>query len=128
MKKYSLLTVFLLLMCNVSVCGQTGRILFVDTTLIEKTNLQRIHHTPVYYSGNPVLKADKKWELNINGDPYAAPFSGGVWYDEEEHKFKMWYSAGGGPGLSDKGIDIPVNKLVLQEKNVKSLKYNYHEK
>lgn len=27
MKKYSLLAVFLLLMCNVSVCGQTGRIL-----------------------------------------------------------------------------------------------------
>ena len=96
MKKYSLLAVFLLLMCNVSVCGQTGRILFVDTTFIEKTNLQRIHHSPIYYSGNPVLKADKKWELNINGDPYAAPFSGGVWYDEEEHKFKMWYSAGGG--------------------------------
>ena len=96
MKKYSLLAVFLLLMCNVSVCGQTGRILFVDTTFIEKTNLQRIHHSPVYYSGNPVLKADKKWELNINGDPYAAPFSGGVWYDEEEQKFKMWYSAGGG--------------------------------
>ena len=72
MKKYSLLAVFLLLMCNVSVCGQTGRILFVDTTFIEKTNLQRIHHSPVYYSGNPVLKADKKWELNINGAPYAA--------------------------------------------------------
>ena len=64
MKKYSLLAVFLLLMCNVSVCGQTGRILFVDTTFIEKTNLQRIHHSPIYYSGNPVLKADKKWELN----------------------------------------------------------------
>ena len=45
MKKYSLLAVFLLLMCNVSVCGQTGRILFVDTTFIEKTNLQRIHHS-----------------------------------------------------------------------------------
>ena len=27
MKKYSLLAVSLLLMCNVSVCGQTGRIL-----------------------------------------------------------------------------------------------------
>ena len=65
MKKYSLLAVFLLLMCNVSVCGQTGRILFVDTTFIEKTNLQRIYHSPIYYSCNPVLKADKKWELNM---------------------------------------------------------------
>ena len=39
MKKYSLLAVFLLLMCNVSVCGQTGRILFVDTTFIAFTKL-----------------------------------------------------------------------------------------
>ena len=43
-----------------------------------------------------MLKADKKWELGATGDPYAAPFSGGVWYDEIEGKYKMWYSAGGG--------------------------------
>ena len=36
------------------------------------------HSTPTYYEGNPVLKADKKWELGATGDPYAAPFSGGV--------------------------------------------------
>ena len=69
MKKYSLLAVFLLLMCNVSVCGQTGRILFVDTTFIEKTNLQRIHQSPIYYSGNPVLKADKKMGIVYNWRP-----------------------------------------------------------
>ena len=119
MKKYSLLAVFLLLMCNVSVCGQTGRILFVDTTFIEKTNLQRIHHSPVYYSGNPVLKADKKWELNINGDPYAAPFSGGVWYDEEEQKFKMWYSAGGGKLLGSTNDPGYLADFIAQQLNLR---------
>mgnify|MGYP007006983365 CR=1 FL=1 len=28
--------------------------------------------------------------------PYAAPFSDGIWYDESEQKFKMWYLAGAG--------------------------------
>lgn len=73
-----------------------GRQLFIETVLIEDYNLKRVHHVPAYYSLNPVVKADKKWELNAMGDPYAAPFSGGVWYDEKQEKFKMWYSAGGG--------------------------------
>lgn len=72
-----------------------GRQLFVDSYLIDSTNMKLTHHSPRYFSKNPVLKADREWELNINGDPYAAPFSGGVWYDETESKFKMWYSAGG---------------------------------
>lgn len=96
MKRYLSLVILLSFVYAGLIKGQPGRILFVDTIGIEKTDLQRIHHLPLYYSGNPVLKADKQWELNINGDPYAAPFSGGVWYDETDRKFKMWYSAGGG--------------------------------
>lgn len=96
MLKYYYPIIFMLLVCNTFVCAQTGRVLFIDTTLIGKTDLQRVYHRPVYYPNNPVLKADKGWELNIKGDPYAAPFSGGVWYDEKDEKFKMWYSAGGG--------------------------------
>lgn len=72
-----------------------GRQLFVDDYLIKETNLKTVFYTPNYYSGNPILKADKNWEMNIKGDPYAAPFSGGVWYDELQNKYKMWYSAGG---------------------------------
>ena len=82
-------------------CAQTvlknGRQLFVDSTLVyEMKGLEYHFHTPAYDTSNPVMKADKPWELNVNGDPYAAPFSGGVWFDEEENKYKMWYSAGGG--------------------------------
>lgn len=95
MSKYHYSVLVLLLMCSAFVSAQTGRILFVDTTLMVRSNLQRVFHSPIYYIGNPVLKADKKWELNIKGDPYAAPFSGGLWYDETDGKFKMWYSAGG---------------------------------
>lgn len=72
MKRYLSLVIFVSFVYAGLIKGQPGRILFVDTIGIEKTDLQRIHHLPLYYSGNPVLKADKQWELNINGDPYAA--------------------------------------------------------
>ncbi len=77
--------------------------LFVDDYLIERSTMRRVFHKPNYYPQNPILKADKPWELNSNGDPYAAPFSGGVWYDNSDQKFKMWYSAGGA-GYSTNGM------------------------
>ena len=45
----------------------TGRQLFVDTYLIESTNLESIYHTPNFYSANPVLEPDKEWEKTIEG-------------------------------------------------------------
>ncbi len=78
---------------NISV----GRQLFVDDFLIESTTLQRQFHYPEYYAGNPVLSPDKDWErTGTAGAAFAAPFSDGVWYDEDDKKFKMWYMAGGG--------------------------------
>lgn len=89
--------VFFIISCFCcSVYSRDGRNLFLDRSLVEETNMQYKYHMPSYYALNPILKADKDWELNKNGDPYAAPFSGGVWYDELAGKFKMWYSAGGG--------------------------------
>lgn len=73
-----------------------GRQLFVDPFLIRNTNLQSTYHTPNFYPGNPVLQADKEWEKTRDGALYAAPFSDGIWYDEKEQKFKMWYLAGAG--------------------------------
>lgn len=78
----------------------SGRQLLADTTWVDELKgLEYQFHVPTYYSANPVLEADKPWELNVNGDPYAAPFSGGVWFDEADNKYKMWYSAGGGKTL-----------------------------
>lgn len=70
-----------------------GRQLFVDNFLIEKTDLTRVYHHPTYYQGNPIVKPDKPWEFNETGG-YAAPFSDGVWYDEKDSTYKMWYLAG----------------------------------
>ncbi len=110
MKKRNFITTLLVAIPTICVIGQEshnltqsinnqeptfGRRLFVDNAWIEDTNLRKIIHQPQYIESNPILKADHPWELNINGDPYAAPFSGGVWYDELDAKFKMWYSAGG---------------------------------
>jgi len=84
---------------NLPVAGQdpsVGRQIFLDSSLVSETTLERTFHFPEYHEGNPVVKADRPWELNAMGDPYAAPFSGGVWYDEDAGIFKMWYSAGGG--------------------------------
>ena len=43
-----------------------------------------------------MLKVDRKWELTPEGYEYAAPFSDGIWYDDKDGKFKMWYLAGAG--------------------------------
>lgn len=74
----------------------TGRELFIDDFLIKSTNLERVFHYPEIYK-NPILTPDKEWEqIDKNGSGFAAPFSDGVWYDEKDNKFKMWYMGGGG--------------------------------
>ncbi|WP_211316149.1 hypothetical protein [Mangrovibacterium marinum] len=74
----------------------TGRQLFVDDFLVEQTNLNREYHYPEYDQANPILAPDKEWEnVGTMGAAFAAPFSDGVWYDEKDQKYKMWYMAGG---------------------------------
>lgn len=94
MKKIALLA--LSLSMGIGALAQTGRHIVANTEFAHTENVERVFNQAAYYNLNPVLKADKPWELNAAGDPYAAPFSGGVWYDESVDKFKMWYSAGGG--------------------------------
>lgn len=98
MKKYLFLIVSLfstLTIWSQSARLTPGRQLLMDSTLIRDCNLKKVYHHPDYYLLNPILKAEKEWEFNAMGDPYAAPFSGGVWYDEIDRIYKMWYSAGG---------------------------------
>jgi hypothetical protein len=71
-----------------------GRQLLVDDFLIAETDLEAVHHTPEYHRKNPVLQPDREWEKTERGGYYAAPFSDGVWYDEQDNTFKMWYLAG----------------------------------
>jgi hypothetical protein len=71
----------------------TGRQLFVDDFLIERTTLRRTFHAAEYYSGNPVLRPDQAWEQK-GGNPTAMVFSDGVWWDPKDRLFKMWYMCG----------------------------------
>ncbi len=70
-----------------------GRQLLVDDFLIEKTTLKRTFHTAEYHPSNPVMKPDQPWEYG-SGAWFAAPFSGGAWYDPSDQLFKMWYTGG----------------------------------
>ena len=71
-----------------------GRQLFVDDFLIAHSTVKRVWHQAEYYPANPVFFPEKEWEMTAEG-AVAAPFSDGVWYDESDSKFKMWYMAGG---------------------------------
>jgi len=71
-----------------------GRQLFVDNCLIATTDLKRVWHHPVKYAGNPVLKPETPWEINAGGNAATVPKGGGLWWDEKEKVFKLWYEGG----------------------------------
>jgi hypothetical protein len=78
-----------------------GRQLFVDDFLIEKSTLTRAYHRAQYHSHNPVFTG-------------GMIFSGGVWYDPEDHLFKMWYHHNGTSYTTSKdGIHWAPGELVL---------------
>lgn len=70
-----------------------GRQLFFDDFLVESTNgIERKFYTPRKIDQNPILTAETSLEKSTI--PGAMPKDGGVWWDEKEHIFKMWYEAG----------------------------------
>jgi hypothetical protein len=73
-----------------------GRQLFVDDFLIAQTNLTRVQHQPVFYSGNPVIAPGSQGFDNNN---LALTYSDGAWYDPGDHLYKMWYDGGNGNSL-----------------------------
>lgn len=84
-----------------------GRQLFVDDFLIEKNNLKREFHQPVIMD-QPIFEPKTPLELNDGYCSCACPFSDGIFYDDRNKKFKMWYQAGWfdavGYAESDDGI------------------------
>ena len=55
--------------------------------------MDRTYHRPVYHPASPVIAPQKSWELEGIG-PTATPYSGGVWFDPADRKFKLWYMGG----------------------------------
>ena len=95
-----------------------GRQLFVDDFLIDSTDLKAEYHKAKKFDGNPVLFPETEWETK-DCLPVACPKSGGVWYDEVNKKYKMWYEAGWLSQLcyaeSDDGINWVRPNLHLEE-------------
>ena len=70
-----------------------GRQLFVDEFLIESNTLTQTFHRPVKHPCNPVFFPTTEYELNERLPPATIPKCGGLWYDERDRCFKMWYMA-----------------------------------
>jgi hypothetical protein len=66
-----------------------GRQLFVDDFLIQQTTLARTQHRPTMYVGNPILVPTA---ADTRGMVF--PFSDGVWFDPQDHVYKMWFYCG----------------------------------
>lgn len=73
-----------------------GRQLFTDDFLIDRagTQMHRAYHRPVKYSGNPVFFPESPEETGPDFPPCAIAKSGGVWFDDRDQLFKMWYMTG----------------------------------
>ena len=70
-----------------------GRQLFVDDFLIADTDLKREYGKPET-CGSPVLYPETELELNDGYCTCACPFNGGVFFDQKDRKYKMWYHSG----------------------------------
>lgn len=70
-----------------------GRQLFVDDFLIESNSMARAYHRPVKYPGNPVFFPQTKHERGTERPPTTIPKCGGLWHDDRDQLFKMWYMA-----------------------------------
>ncbi len=74
-----------------------GRQLFIDDFCIENTSAVREFHHARYYSEHPVFYPDNELENSHKPEfrgPFAAPFSGGVWFNPANERFEMWYMSG----------------------------------
>ena len=82
-----------------------GRQLFVDTFLIESMpGLQLLSHAATWHG--EVLRATEPWEAWLPSIPkqdypqgplasgLAYPFSGGLWWDDQQERFRLWYLCG----------------------------------
>lgn len=95
-----------------------GRQLFVDDFLIQSTDLKTVYYTAKKYEGNPVLKPQTVYELQgLWGTGLSA---GGVWYDMQDMKYKMWYDIAFNWGLgyaeSEDGIHWTRVNCVISDK------------
>lgn len=72
---------------------RVGRQLFVDDWLIRDSSLDREFHQPSVHH-TPVFQPETGLELNDGECPCACPFNDGVFFDDQDGRYKMWYQSG----------------------------------
>lgn len=72
----------------------SGRQLLMDDFLIQDTNMTRVFHQPVKHPCNPLMFPQGPEERHPDYPPCAVAKCGGVWHDDHDGYFKMWYMAG----------------------------------
>jgi hypothetical protein len=84
-----------------------------------------VYHKPEKYTNNPVLTPQSAEETSPDFPPCAIAKSGGVWFDDADNKFKMWYMTGylgyAALAVSDDGVHwqrpefdvVPGTNLIL---------------
>ncbi len=83
-----------------------GRQLFVDDFLVQETTLKRVFHQAKKHPENPVFKPETTHEIKpeFTTEPGQRDVvylgHGGVFYDPEDRRFKMFYTAGWRGGLA----------------------------
>jgi hypothetical protein len=109
-----------------------GRQLFIDDFLIQSTNLKRRFYRAEKCPLNPIFSSETQWEKDETL-PGASPKSGGIWWDDKEKIYRMWYEAGWLNRMayaeSDDGIHwkrpvldiIPGTNLILNYNRVKKM-------
>ncbi len=72
-----------------------GRQLLVDDFLVApNTTMTRVFHQPAKYPCNPVMFPQSPEERSPDYPPCTVAKCGGVWHDDRDALFKMWYMAG----------------------------------
>ncbi|WP_137743002.1 hypothetical protein [Robertmurraya siralis] len=103
---------------------EIGRQLFVDDFLIEESNLSREFHQPKVCE-KPIFEPKTPLEMNGGYYPCACPFNDGIFYDDEDNKFKMWYHAGWFNGVgyaeSEDGLNWKRLKELYPERESESV-------
>lgn len=87
--------------------------LFVDDYLIHSmVGIVRAPHQPVKYSGNPLLIADRPWEMQGKNHIYA---NGSIMFDPETKQYRMYYDGAHLLAYSQDGVTWTKPNLGLIE-------------
>ena len=70
--------------------GDTKQLFLDDLLIAERSRISNFMYRPDKYPKNPIMVADKPWELEPNNQGIQKPSQSAL-YDPADRLFKMWY-------------------------------------